>query len=528
MENRMIARTLGTRTGVSLAGPLHAGLLGLVAAAALQAGSRPAVAQPQPGGGGGELARKAEPQGPRVTLNFPGGTVLEYVKAIQKAAEPTVINAMVSADAAKLRVPAVEFKQVAVSSAIEALPMAAQNETAAAVLEVRAVGQAWDGSGIYSISARQTVFGAPGQAMLTPGKAPEHVEVFSMRDLVEPPPGAPAGAGGTTVETILMAVDTAIGLHSDGEKPQVKFHKDSGVLIVRGTQEQIRTVKDLLNTLREDTGQRWHGVQEMMERARVQEKQAAEREHALRKAGVQLDMKRKEFGLAEEAFARANQMREAGQVSQDEFGKAQMELTHRRAEMEMAELEMERYANAARATAAEGDARVGGAVEAELMAELEARRRDLEAAAAALDRMRDRGMGNEHPEVVAVKARADAVRAAAEATKAQLQELRGRTGRAGRAEGAKPAVVAIYDIREYRNFMGDVVELCKGIAGGGEDAVSVKPGGGDQAGSLVVKTTPERQAMIVRMLNLAKRLRANDPKLPGLNVEDVLKGATKE
>jgi hypothetical protein len=214
-------------------------------------------------------------------------------------------------------------------------------------------------------------------------------------------------------------------------------------------------------------------------------------------------------------------------MSQDEFGKAEMELMHRRGEMEMASVEMERFATRARAAAeADGAAGAGNPQTAAAAAELQARRSDLEAATTALERLKDRGIPQGHPETQKAKSRVDAAQAAVDAAAAQLQELQKQAGATGQVGGTGPRVVVIYDIREYKNFMGDVVELCRGIAGGGQEAVSTKSAG-DQA-SLTVRTTPERQAMIVKMLNLAKRLRANDPKLPGLNVEEVLKGATTE
>jgi hypothetical protein len=53
------------------------------------------------------------------------------------------------------------------------------------------------------------------------------------------------------VETVLTAIDAALGIQDpeQKDKPVVKFHADSCLLIVRGMPEQIRAVEQVLGEI---------------------------------------------------------------------------------------------------------------------------------------------------------------------------------------------------------------------------------------------------------------------------------------
>ena len=55
---------------------------------------------------------------------------------------------------------------------------------------------------------------------------------------------------GFRVETILSAIEA--GTQDGKVAPVLRYHRDSGLLIVRGTREQIAIVKDILSSLDRD------------------------------------------------------------------------------------------------------------------------------------------------------------------------------------------------------------------------------------------------------------------------------------
>jgi hypothetical protein len=438
----------------------HVAVVGAIAAAMCAPGHTAASAQPPPAPPQKAPQPPAQPglppspTGPLVTFAFPGGTIADFVKAIQKAAEPAAVNISVAADAAPIPVPPVEYRQVAVSSALDALPAATRGR---AILDVRQVGDVAGGSGVYAISLSPS-FMPPGQPFSAVVGDRPTVQAFSIRQLIDPPADGP-GAAPIPVESVLAAVDAAIALGTTDlqgapEPPQVKFHRDSGVLIVRGTQDQIISIKNLLDTMHQDLAARTRAAHEAAERAGLLRRAAAEREQALRQATVKLDLQRQELELAEAAHERARSLVETGQASQDELIRAKAELARRRAELQMAQLEVQRLAEADRA-----------------------------------------------PEV--------------------------RPG----APGPRPSAVTVtYDLRDLKPFAGNIVEIFRMIVGRapGDENVRPVPSKGDAGATFAVRATPDQHHLLIQVLNLARRLKAGDPTLPGLNPEDLLKGAQKE
>jgi len=72
-------------------------------------------------------------------------------------------------------------------------------------------------------------------------------EVYSLRRLT----ATPREAGGVSAATVLSAVETAVG----GELRRLAsllYHEDSGLMIARGSREQLEIVKDVLRSLEQN------------------------------------------------------------------------------------------------------------------------------------------------------------------------------------------------------------------------------------------------------------------------------------
>lgn len=191
------------------------------------------LAQPDQPPGGAPSPRFAEVN-PPITLDFPGGTLGQFVEAIRKAAAATVPDAAVNVvftdpALAGFPVPRVQLRHVSVEAALGAATYRDRTGSAGPVL---------DRVGTRTPSANAPVY------VIT--SAPEsrqraaRVEIFDIRDLARSRP---------QLDGILTAIDTALRMEGAGPPPEVKFHEDSGLLITRATPEQLDSVRQVIGRL---------------------------------------------------------------------------------------------------------------------------------------------------------------------------------------------------------------------------------------------------------------------------------------
>lgn len=223
---------------------------GLLAALIVFSGS--ALAQqtgtPTPGGPG--TGRQAFPypnlpDEPTITeVNFPGGTVQQYVDYLRSVAPNNTVNVVITGDVGRATIPAVNLKGVTVTQAVEFLPGVAEGPRA------------------VTIDANRNRVGTPGVFTLryqTTGNplmdSPPPISIFQISDLIRPDDnsGSSLASGTLPVNTILTAIENAVTMVG-GPRPEVKFHAESGVLLMKGSQPQMDATRDILFNLRESTG----------------------------------------------------------------------------------------------------------------------------------------------------------------------------------------------------------------------------------------------------------------------------------
>ncbi len=174
-------------------------------------------------------------------LQFKGGSVTEYASAIRNASPRS--NIIVMPGAGELPVPAMDLKSVDLRSAVGLLD---QHD---AILD----GQRWvlrvrDTSGhrqastpIYTLFAIAT--GAPGA---DPRATQSRSSVISLSNILEP--------GHISAADALTAIETALTLVTgQASKPEIRFHEETGLLIARGTEEQIHIIYEVVAQLEDST-----------------------------------------------------------------------------------------------------------------------------------------------------------------------------------------------------------------------------------------------------------------------------------
>jgi len=184
-------------------------------------------------------------------LDFAGGTIADYVKAILRVQKNA--NIVVMPEAASVTMPAMQLRGVDLDAAANLLDgRRVITGHTNVVTSVRTVGSSRQPSpGIYTISAKTDL-------------QPAQTQIHSVVDLLE---------GGLSSDDMMTAIETTLALIGDIQPTaQIRFHPQTGILIVRGHPEQVQAVNEVI-------GQLYDGVQRQrrkadekvrLDRARVQ------------------------------------------------------------------------------------------------------------------------------------------------------------------------------------------------------------------------------------------------------------------
>lgn len=194
----------------------------LAAIACITSAPAPGLAQPQ--------AQPFDPalrgtEQPRADIDFPGGTIAEYVEAVAEAFGGA--NAVIQPGAEDMSVAPVKLTQV---------------RRVDALIVLQAVARAEPTRRIQVIPSTEIV--QIGLAT-RPSSAPQEVRVWSLQRLTD---------SGAKAEDVLSAIETAINL-VPGE-PQIKFHRETNLLMMRASIDQLDAAQQVLQALTQAAEQR--------------------------------------------------------------------------------------------------------------------------------------------------------------------------------------------------------------------------------------------------------------------------------
>jgi hypothetical protein len=293
---------------------------------------------------GPALAQFAERTPGMLSVQFPGGTVGEYVESLRVAAKPEPANVAVSESAAAAMLPPIRLDQVTMATALAAIeyiaPTSPMENWVIASLDrsggpsnafaVTLVRNSGPGAGS---SHHESVQGA-GQDRL--------LKVFSVKELIDRPP--PGGGG---PETVMSAVELALRMDSAGSLlvPEVKFHPESGLLFLDASPQQIGAVSEVLGRMEGDT-------QRARDRADRLTRQRNEDEVAVRVAEAKLRQAQMRLEYVKDSVDRVRAMREKALASDQDVRVAEMELAEVISEVDLAQVERDAAVARASATAA--------------------------------------------------------------------------------------------------------------------------------------------------------------------------------
>lgn len=270
----------------------------------------------------GQGARPA-PAG-TLSVDFKGGPLKDYVVSLRSAAKDLPVNIVVSGET-DAPVPPVTLKGVSVQAAVVLLEH----------LEIPhydvSVSAAPDGGAAPVFVVRTRVVQPFARH---DGGAPD-LAVFSLRSLLQTAPGTPdLPVTRTDASSLLTAVETALTMGGAGEKAEMKFHPETGVLVVRGTVEQTAAVQRLLGEVNGDLQRFRSGATD----ARVRE---AQLQAEVRRSQVDMGAAEAEVEFAMKELEQAERLVADGHTSATDLSRAALNVEQKKAGVQRARIQFE-------------------------------------------------------------------------------------------------------------------------------------------------------------------------------------------
>jgi len=198
-------------------------------------------------------------ESPSITLSFPGGSVAKYVAAIRKDlnARGEETNIILKDDVDMVTLPAMDLTNVTLESALQILHHHEQhdgNEVVRLDLDMVRGG----GAPIFVLSAQHI---GPRRG----SQSEEMVHVWNVSQLL---------ANNIKADDMLTAIETALSLvRSIDEAAEIRFHEATGLVIARGTGEQVSTMDQVIEQLKDTAARSGAEQKRQLELERAQQAQ---------------------------------------------------------------------------------------------------------------------------------------------------------------------------------------------------------------------------------------------------------------
>lgn len=167
-----------------------------------------------------------------ISVDFPGGTITEYIDALAKAAGS--VNVLISTEAADLSMPPVKLTKVSVSAAIDLVKGTRTDKNDQLVsFNVNHLKR-------YEVNEQET-FKINAYRSPTEVKTQTHSRVWSIAHLIQD--------GVFNSKVVLDAVEMAIAVTKSTSKVDIRFHEATGLLIASGSTSQLSAIENVLDEL---------------------------------------------------------------------------------------------------------------------------------------------------------------------------------------------------------------------------------------------------------------------------------------
>lgn len=165
-----------------------------------------------------------------ISVDFGGGTVAQYIIALERVAGP--INIIVPVDAADIPLPAIGLNNATVSAAVELLNTRVQGDGYSFILQVEQIRR-YDAREQPTYRMQLARHGGERRPQ-------EETQVWSAAQLL---------ATHFTSADVLAAIEAALDVSNLSTKAEIRFHEATGLIIVRGVEAQLSIIDDVLDQL---------------------------------------------------------------------------------------------------------------------------------------------------------------------------------------------------------------------------------------------------------------------------------------
>jgi hypothetical protein len=201
----------------------------------------------------GATPRRVMPEQKLLTVDFPGGTVADYIEAVRKAAGD--VNVVIMGNVRDIPMLAVRLTAVDAQSALQVLNEIPRNQKGR-VVEVRVGHEPPNSADEMPMFTVHSTLEAkePSQSV--------HSMVFAVADVLH---------DNIKPDDLLTAVQTGLDLLGEEYQPaQIRFHEATALLIARGHPNQVSAVNDIVKEMRENIVRRQQAQQQDVQNLRYQ------------------------------------------------------------------------------------------------------------------------------------------------------------------------------------------------------------------------------------------------------------------
>lgn len=258
--------------------------------------------------------------GSRVNLKFPGGTLTDFIEALRKAASPAPFNVLKTGEGVEPLIPPCEFQDVTITNAVSAAAKVDRKIRLSIIQED-------EGAPVYVFSYGGNS-GSRDSSMQT--------DVLSLRGVLDAAPNDPQDVKVTmTSDTVLAAVQQGAmtDADEDGTRPaMIRFHEESELLFVRGTHDQIETIRRVVSLMESD----------VQRKRNMYDTSAARRASTdIKQLEIQIEFLRASLDNAMREADRAGTLVAQGALSDSELSAARQNVLHVRADLDKTVLQLQ-------------------------------------------------------------------------------------------------------------------------------------------------------------------------------------------
>lgn len=214
-------------------------------ALAVLAVSAPTIAQEDPG------SRRGASGDPIIaSLDFEGGSLESFVRALRKAAGESPVNVVFGPEAAGIPVPPIDLQHVDAFMALRSVSQASHSllgsdpELSQFVWSVDRISGV--GAPVYTIEVHEIGGGRTSSAGSAPAKL--HTAVHSIANLT-------GGPGAMSADDVLAAIQLALEMDGKGDA-KLSFHEETGLLFARVSFDQANVIEMTIVHLRQSLNAR--------------------------------------------------------------------------------------------------------------------------------------------------------------------------------------------------------------------------------------------------------------------------------